>query len=181
MKGVFVYFLVGSWVEKCRVTREGVKNFSRDRISIGRISESVEKFLRGSFRCFVPFGIRSTEFLLPNIFGSFFDMFSCIDFLISKIFQSWWISVERKIVKIISKLVFNSESKSKFEFWNLELFVGSVIIFVHKQTLYFQVLDFFKVEIRRGYSKSLQTLNSSNQSASKGCSCPRMIVSRLIS
>lgn len=63
----------------------------------------------------------------------------------------------------------------------LELFVGSVIIFVHKQTLYFQVLDFFKVEIRRGYSKSLQTLNSSNQSASKGCSCPRMIVSRLIS
>lgn len=105
-------------------------------------------------------------------------------FFNSKIFQStrsWWISVERKIVKIISKLVFNSESKSKFEFWNLELFVGSVIIFVHKQTLYFQVLDFFKVEIRRGYSKSLQTLNSSNQSASKGCSCPRMIVSRLIS
>lgn len=102
LEGVFVYFF-SLWLEKCRVAREEVKNFSWDRILIRRISESVEKF-RESFRCFAtiirsfwnPIDPRSPS---PNIFG-FFLVYSYIDFLIFLNFPRIFVDIKKKFLKL---------------------------------------------------------------------------------
>lgn len=101
LEGVFVYFF-SLWLEKCRVAREEVKNFSWDRILIRRISESVEKF-RESFRCFAtiirsfwnPIDPRSPS---PNIFGFFLWIFVYRFFNFPKI--SIFVDIKKKFPKL---------------------------------------------------------------------------------